>query len=67
MATTDISITEAELREAFNRSGLRRDGYTFQRAVNTESIYRCLSSRVKHWHKAQQQNGKPAPVQQALL
>ena len=62
-------ITEAELRTAFKRCQLWRVGWTFERAIKADSIVlRGLRNQViasrKYFEK---QNGKPAPVQQALI
>lgn len=62
------SITEPELREAFRLSGLWRDGWTFAKAVHTSAVYNALRATVKALRgKEQQQHGKPAPIQRALI
>lgn len=64
----NISITEQELRDAFKRSGLWRDGWTFQKAIETNSVFISLRATVKACrNKHHQQHGKPAPIQQALI
>lgn len=60
--------TESELRWAFKLSGLWRDGWTFQRAIGTSSVFIGLRATVAALrNRYQQQNGKPAPVQRALI
>lgn len=62
------AITERELRAAFRRSGLWRDGWTYAKAVATESVYRGLRIFAAAMRaKEQQQYGKPAPIQRALI
>jgi hypothetical protein len=63
----DADITEAELHEAFDRSGLWRRGWTYKRAISTTLVQIGLLATVRAWHRSQQKNGKPAPVQQALI
>lgn len=61
-------ITERELRQAFNLSGLWRDGWTFAKAVHTGAVYIALRATVKALRgKEQQQHGKPAPIQRAIF
>jgi hypothetical protein len=68
MAQGDLSITEQELREAFRRSGLWRRGYDFKRAIETSSVLISLRGFVRaRRDKEQQQDGKPAPMQRALI
>ena len=67
MAQGDLSITENELREAFNRSGLWRRGWNFQRAIATELVARSMRNAAIAAHKEQQKDGKPAPMQRALI
>lgn len=68
MATENTEITESELRKAFNHSGLWRDGWTFAKAIATDCTRIGLQGTVKAFrNKYQQQHGKPAPVQQALI
>lgn len=64
--TADVtSITEHELREAFRRSGLWRDGWTYARAIATAIVLRgmrntAIAIRIR-------QHGSPAPIQRALI
>ena len=61
-------ITERELRAAFRCSGLWRDGWTYARAVQSGAVYIGLRATVKALRgKEQQQHGKPAPIQRALI
>lgn len=64
----DATCTEDELRLAFKISGLWREGWTYQRAVHTVSVFvglRATATAMRN--KYQQQHGKPAPVQRALI
>lgn len=64
----DQAITERELREAFRRCGLRRNGWTFRKAMQTSAVYIALRATVKALRgKEQQQHGKPAPIQRAIF
>lgn len=66
--TCPPDITECELRQAFRISGLWRDGWTFAKAVQTSAVYIALRATVKALRgKEQQQHGKPAPIQRALI
>lgn len=67
MRPDHINITEPELREAFKRSGLWRDGWNYQRAITTELVARCLRFSVIATRRSAEKNGKPAPMQQALI
>ncbi len=61
-------ITNTELREAFRRSGLWRDGWTFQRAIENNCVYLAMRATVRAIRaKEEQQHGKPAPMQRALI
>lgn len=60
-------ITEPELRQAFKRSGLWRDGWTFKRAVECALVFTGLRITAQAIRNRQQQHGKPAPVQRALI
>ena len=62
----DATITERELRDAFKRSGLWRDGWTYARAITTEIVLRGLRNTALAIRTRQQQHGKPAPIQRAL-
>lgn len=64
----NATCTEQELRRAFHRSGLWRDGWTYQRAITTLEVCiglhaTVLAMRARH----HQQPGKPAPLQRALI
>lgn len=62
------TITTDELRAAFKRSGLWRHGWTFAKAIATECTLISLRGTAKSIrNKYQQQHGKPAPEQQALI
>ena len=64
--TETTTITERELRDAFKRSGLWRDGWNYRRAIATEIVLRGLRNTVIAIRTRQQQHGKPAPIQRAL-
>ena len=66
MATVD-DISERELRDAFNRSGLWRRGWTYAKAIDTPCIITSLCATVRAWHREQQKHGKPAPIQRVLI
>jgi hypothetical protein len=56
-----------ELRDTFRRSGLWRMGWTFQRAIATPAIgtaIRCAASAAR---KRAEREGRPMPVQEALI
>lgn len=56
-----------ELRDAFRRSGLWRLGWTFQRAITVPAIgtaIRCAASAAR---KRAEREGRPMPVQEALI
>lgn len=62
------NITEDELRAAFKRSGLWRDGWTFAKAIATDCTRIGLRATAQaHRDRYQQQHGTPAPMQQALI
>lgn len=68
MTPDTASITPRELRDAFRFSGLWRMGWTFERAIKCNVVFLGLRAtararRTKH----QQQHGKPAPIQRALI
>lgn len=68
MTCAPDGITERELREAFNRSGLWRRGWNYQRAITTAIVARCLrNTALALRHSVEQQTGKPTPVQRALI
>ena len=58
------NITEREMREAFQRSGLWRDGWNYQRAIDTDIVLRGLRMIVAAMQR-KEHNGKPAPRQRA--
>lgn len=61
-------ITEPELRAAFQRSGLWRRGWTFQRALNNRCVLLAMLGTVRATRDRIERNtGKPAPAQQALI
>ncbi len=65
METEAASIRE--LRAAFTRSGLWRDGWSYLKAIATPNVERSLHMQVIAHRKYLQQHGKPAPLQQALF
>jgi hypothetical protein len=64
---TDDDFTEKELRAAFRRSGLWRDGWTYAKAVATDCVLKGLRIYAGAIRRRQQQNGNPAPQQRALI
>lgn len=68
MRPAAADITERELREAFNRSGLWRRGWTYQRAIACATVLRGLMNTADAMRRRTERNtGKPAPLQQALI
>lgn len=67
MATTNENITERELREAFKRSGLWRCGWNFHRAITTALVAWSLRNNAIASRRSAEKNGKPVPMQQALI
>jgi hypothetical protein len=63
--TTAQDITTRELREAFKRSGLWRDGWTYARAIATACVLRGLTNTALAMRK--RHTGNPAPMQRALI
>lgn len=63
---TQHDLTERELREAFRRSGLWRDGWTYAKAIGTACVLRGLQNTAAAI-RSRQQNGNPAPMQRALI
>lgn len=64
----ETNITERELRAAFQRSGLWRRGWTYSRAITTALVARCLRNTALALRRSiEQQTGKPAPRQRALI
>lgn len=60
--------TTRELMEAYRRSGISLRGYSYQRAIETPSIYTSLCCMVRARRVTEQrQHGEPAPVQRALI
>lgn len=60
-------ICDHELREAYQRSGLWRRGWTYERAKSEPVVRAGLIADVRAMHKKLQKNGTPAPMQQNLL
>jgi hypothetical protein len=67
METTDDNFTEKELRAAFKRSGLWRDGWNYAKAIATDCVRCGLHNTALAIRRKQQHDGKPAPQQQALI
>lgn len=64
----DTACTVQELRRAFRLSGLWRRGWDFQRAIATRAVFIGLHATVRAMRaRHQQQHGKPAPMQRALI
>lgn len=61
------TITEPELREAFKLSGLWREGWNYQRAITTALVAWSLRNHVIAARRRAEKNGKPVPIQQALI
>ena len=60
------TITEHELREAFQLSGLWRRGWTYKRAIETSLVLKGLQITAKAIRSRREKHGKPAPLQQAI-
>lgn len=60
------TITEHELREAYQLSGMWRSGWTFKRAIETSLVLKGLQITAKAIRARQMKHGKPAPLQQAI-
>lgn len=54
MTADNASITGQELREAFQRSGLWRRGWTYERAKQAEAVLLSLVATVRARHRSQQ-------------
>lgn len=60
--------TTADLRDAFRRGRLWGLGWTFQKAVSVPYVAQALTNQVRAERaRIEQQQGKPAPVQPALI
>lgn len=60
--------TEAELRDAFRRGRLWGLGWTFAKAMSVPYVAQALANQVRAERaRREQQQGKPAPMQPALL
>lgn len=55
--------TNADLKTAFTRSGLWRQGWTYERAINTPALAIALKATARAQQKKQQKSGAPAPEQ----
>lgn len=42
MNTSEIEVTTAELKSAYQRTGLNRIGYSFEKAMQCELTKKCL-------------------------
>ncbi len=42
MNTSEIEVTTAELKSAYQRTGLNRIGYSFEKAVQCDLTKKCL-------------------------
>lgn len=42
MQTTEIEVTTAELKRAYDRTGLNRIGYSFEKSMQCELTKKCL-------------------------
>lgn len=60
-------FTEKELRIAFKRSGLWRDGWDFRKALATDVVLVGLRNIALAIRRRQQQNGNSAPQQRVLI
>ena len=64
---SEIEPTTDELRAAWQRAGLWRTGWSFERANNTAVIRQCLISAVKRTRRMAERSGQPHPTQPSLI
>lgn len=60
------TITDYELRDAYRRAGLWRLGWTYQRAITTDSVRIALECTAEAARRRAEREGKPLPRQAAL-
>ena len=58
--------TTADLKTAFTHCGLWRQGWTYERAINTPAVAIALNATALAQQKKQQQSGAPAPAPEQL-
>jgi hypothetical protein len=60
--------TTAELKESFARCGLWRHGWSYDGAMAIDCVRKSITSAAKaHAKRLARQQGKPAPIQPALI
>jgi hypothetical protein len=60
--------TTAELKASFERCGLWRHGWTYDKAMAIECVRKSITSAaIAHRRKVERKQGKPLPVQPALI
>lgn len=59
MQSDQITVTEIELKAAFERTELKQNGYTFQKAMDCEATKKCLMRLALN---AQNKVAKAAPA-----
>lgn len=62
-----MNETEHELREAFNRSGLWRHGWTYAQAIKSEGVLTGLRCTVQAHRRATERRGEHLPAQMGLI
>jgi hypothetical protein len=65
MTTIEQPPTSDELWEAYRKSCLRYRHISFYQALNNPLLYKSLTCQVDAIRKKRQQNGTPAPIEQA--
>ena len=60
--------TTADLKASFHRCGLWRHGWTYDKAMAIDCIRSSITSAAKaHAKRLARKQGKPAPIQPALI
>ena len=59
--------TTADLKAAFKRSGIWRSGWDFNRAIAVPSIRTSITCAARAHQAKHTHQGKPAPIQPALI
>jgi len=60
-------LQNAELKSAFQRTGLWRIGWTYERAIKCKATRIGLEAIVRAERRALEKKGQPAPVQPELI
>jgi len=63
----DTNPTAAELRRAFQRSGLWRRGWNYQRAITTPLILKTLEAQARAARLIAERQQPPPPDQLGLI